>query len=51
MGRSEMRPSSAVPPRFSKPGVRGMSPRPGASVLKIGSRRCTASLGPPIIMQ
>ena len=31
--------------------VRETSPMPGASVLKMGSRRCTASLGPPIIMQ
>ena len=38
-------------PIFSRPGVRGMSPTPGASVLKIGSRRCTAGSGPPIIMQ
>ena len=36
---------------FSRPGVRGMSPAPGASVLKMGSSCCTASSGPPIIMQ
>ena len=39
----------AVP--FSRPGVRGMSPRPGASVAKIGSRCFTTSASPPIIMQ
>src|ERR1019366_4063021 len=54
-GPQWMYPSSAVeaavPAIFSRPGVRGMSPRPGASVLKIGSRRWTASFGPPIIMQ
>ena len=32
-----MYPSSAVPGSFSRPGVRGMSPRPGARVLKMGS--------------
>ena len=31
--------------------VRGISPAPGASVLKIGSSRSTAAFSPPIIMQ
>src|SRR5262249_23206430 len=35
----------------SRPGVRGISPAPGASVLQIGSRCRTAGSGPPILMQ
>ena len=31
--------------------VRGIEPAPGASVAKIGSRRCTAAASPPIIRQ
>jgi hypothetical protein len=33
------------------PGVRSISPMPGASAAKIGSRRSTTALSPPIIMQ
>ena len=41
-----------VPPACSRPGVRGIAvPRPGASVLKIGSRPLTTAFSPPIIMQ
>ena len=34
-----------------RPGVRGAASTPGARVRKIGSRRCTTALWPPIIMQ
>ena len=44
-------PRSAVPPLASRPGVRGMSPAPGASCAKIGSSRFTTAGSPPIIRQ
>jgi len=44
-------PCSEVRLALLRPGVRTMSPRPGARVAKIGSRRLTTSLSPPIIMQ
>ena len=42
---------SAVPLDGWRPGVRGMSPTPGARDTKIGSRCRTVSGSPPIIMQ
>jgi hypothetical protein len=44
-------PCSAVPAIFSRPGVRGMLPMPGASVSKIGASRAMASGWPPHIRQ
>ena len=44
-------PCSAVPPSFSRPGVRGIVPAPGARLAKIGSSRFTVAGSPPIIMQ
>ena len=51
LGPQCSQPCSAVPPALSRPGVRAMSPRPGARVVKIGSRRFTVSVSPPTIMQ
>ena len=44
-------PFSAVDGSPSRPGVRSAASTPGAIVAKIGSRRWTASSGPPIIRQ